>query len=94
MLVLAGMSSVVAVIINRWGPRFGDNAVTVATLAQMVLMVPLVIVVNNWLYDDLRQSVWLRHGVCPDCAYNLTGNTSGTCPECGTPIPPKQKAAA
>jgi len=23
---------------------------------------------------------------CPTCSYNLTGNTSGTCPECGTPI--------
>ena len=22
---------------------------------------------------------------CPSCAYNLTGNTSGICPECGTP---------
>ncbi len=24
---------------------------------------------------------------CLACGYNLTGNTSGTCPECGTPIP-------
>jgi hypothetical protein len=24
---------------------------------------------------------------CPSCAYNLTGNTSGICPECGTPVP-------
>ena len=23
---------------------------------------------------------------CPKCTYNLTGNVSGTCPECGTPI--------
>lgn len=26
----------------------------------------------------------LRH--CPSCEYDLTGNTSGTCPECGTHI--------
>jgi len=25
-------------------------------------------------------------GTCPICSYNLTGNTSGVCPECGTPI--------
>ena len=25
--------------------------------------------------------------ICVQCHYNLTGNTSGTCPECGTPIP-------
>ena len=28
-----------------------------------------------------------NHPVCPTCSYNLTGNTSGTCPECGHPIP-------
>jgi hypothetical protein len=25
---------------------------------------------------------------CPECDYNLTGNVSGVCPECGTPITP------
>ena len=28
-----------------------------------------------------------RRDACPACDYNLTGNTSGTCPECGTPVP-------
>ncbi len=27
-----------------------------------------------------------RRNQCVDCAYNLTGNTSGICPECGTAI--------
>jgi hypothetical protein len=26
---------------------------------------------------------------CPSCGYNLTGNVSGVCPECGTPISKK-----
>lgn len=26
-------------------------------------------------------------GVCAACGYNLTGNVSGICPECGTPVP-------
>lgn len=26
-------------------------------------------------------------GHCRKCGYNLTGNVSGVCPECGTPIP-------
>jgi len=26
-------------------------------------------------------------GCCAFCNYNLTGNISGICPECGTPIP-------
>ncbi|MCO6438474.1 MAG: hypothetical protein J5J06_15395 [Phycisphaerae bacterium] len=28
-------------------------------------------------------------GHCRKCRYDLTGNTSGICPECGTPIPPE-----
>jgi hypothetical protein len=28
-------------------------------------------------------------GLCLQCGYDLTGNTSGICPECGTPIPVK-----
>jgi len=29
---------------------------------------------------------WLRAGRCLCCGYDLTGNTSGICPECGTPM--------
>ena len=28
----------------------------------------------------------VRRGFCVNCGYNLTGNTSGVCPECGTPV--------
>ena len=31
-------------------------------------------------------------GCCHRCGYNLTGNVSGICPECGTPVPPKADA--
>ena len=33
-----------------------------------------------WL---LRPRKRLRHGECPRCGYDLTGNTTGMCPECG-----------
>lgn len=32
----------------------------------------------------------VRAGFCAMCNYNLTGNTSGICPECGSPTPAKQ----
>lgn len=35
--------------------------------------------------DERRQERGAR-GLCPSCGYDLTGNTSGTCPECGTPF--------
>ncbi len=28
----------------------------------------------------------LKHGLCVSCGYDLTGNVSGTCPECGQAI--------
>ena len=38
----------------------------------------------------LRRQNWQKRTVgdstCPACSYNLTGNTSGTCPECGSPV--------
>jgi hypothetical protein len=34
--------------------------------------------------------LWWRYalppGVCQTCGYNLTGNVSGVCPECGTNV--------
>ena len=29
---------------------------------------------------------WVRTGRCQACGYDLTGNVSGVCPECGTPV--------
>ena len=37
----------------------------------------------NVTYYEQRASA----GLCVACGYNLTGNTSGTCPECGKEIP-------
>jgi predicted RNA-binding Zn-ribbon protein involved in translation (DUF1610 family) len=33
-----------------------------------------------------------RHNLCVACGYNLTGNVSGACPECGEKISSKQQA--
>jgi hypothetical protein len=40
----------------------------------------------------LTAVLWVRDrrpppGHCPNCAYDLTGNQSGACPECGEPCP-------
>ncbi len=32
-------------------------------------------------------------GRCQRCGYNLTGNVSGICPECGTPVPAELRTA-
>jgi len=33
----------------------------------------------------IRRFLRLRRGLCPACGYDLAGNTSGVCPECGRP---------
>jgi rRNA maturation endonuclease Nob1 len=35
-----------------------------------------------------------ERGECEQCGYSLTGNTSGVCPECGTPVSQKAEATA
>ncbi len=36
------------------------------------------------LYQLVRRMNRGVRGLCPTCSYNLTGNSSGVCPECGT----------
>ena len=39
-----------------------------------------------FIRGPLRRFRRHRKGLCVKCGYNLTGNTSGVCPECGKPI--------
>lgn len=34
---------------------------------------------------------WFEEGKCRKCGYDLTGNVSGTCPECGTRVDTAEK---
>ncbi len=52
-------------------------------LALLLLFVPIYVVC--WLKLE-RTSILIAPGHCTQCDYNLTGNISGICPECGTTI--------
>jgi hypothetical protein len=39
-----------------------------------------------WVRRRIRNRVRGRRGFCPRCSYDLTGNVSGVCPECGVKI--------
>ena len=59
----------------------------IAEIFPFVAILPPFILGNvllNRLFDKRRSAIWLAHHVCPTCGYNLTANTSGICPECGT----------
>jgi hypothetical protein len=47
-----------------------------------------------WGVAFARRSCQKKSGRCTTCGYNLTGNTSGVCPECGTPVAGKVEAKA
>jgi len=47
-------------------------------IASALILLPLV-----WAIIRLRAWRRGRLGRCPSCGYNLTGNISGVCPECG-----------
>ena len=55
-------------------------------ISLLLLNLPLI-----WLLVRTRRFLVLRrrrkNGLCLQCGYNLTGNVSGVCPECGAPIP-------
>lgn len=42
----------------------------------------------GFIRGPLRRLLRCRHGVCLKFRYDLTGNVSGVCPECGTKIQP------
>ena len=56
-----------------------------------VLLWPLVVLFGAYpvtvlLRGPIRRWRRRRQGLCPRCGYNLTGNVTGVCPECGEPI--------
>lgn len=58
------------------------------------ITVTLVYAAVRTIYYCLRWRVVEADGrYCADCGYDLTGNTSGTCPECGVPIETRRASA-
>ena len=53
--------------------------------AHLVALVIVPILVYPFMSPFLRRQYRRRKGLCLTCGYNLTGNVSGTCPECGEP---------
>jgi hypothetical protein len=57
------------------------------TVRPLVYGTPLFGILWAWLWVRLRNHLWRtrRGNRCFECGYDLTGNLSGRCPECGTP---------
>ena len=63
--------------------------------AEKVLVGPVAIVAWHVGCWRVRRAIPVTQGwdtpVCSECGYNLTGNSSGTCPECGTACDPSAR---
>jgi hypothetical protein len=78
--------------INNRGHRSGHGHgvdVPHPAVVALFLATPLLFIISH-----IRQRGRRMPGNCHTCGYNLTGNTSGVCPECGTPVPSKPEAIA
>ena len=75
-----------SVAATEWLPGvYRDPTVTVIFVP---LWIPGVVALGCfWILRSRR--VRSRPGHCPTCEYDLTGNESGVCPECGTPVAKK-----
>jgi len=67
---------------HRWlpyGRMEGDSIMLLIPMWMLLLAVAIPMVVVPWRNQRPPR------GYCSFCGYNLTGNTSGVCPECGKP---------
>ncbi len=80
---------------TNWTSSVFGNTFRIDTVI-IPLWIPMVLLIAATGFPAWRLSQrtvhWLktrriRVGHCPNCNYNMTGNQSGKCPECGTPAP-------
>ena len=69
----------------RWGEASGGKF-WIATCSYWLLFILFAAYPTRaFIRGRLRRRRRRKKGLCIQCGYNLTGNVSGVCPECGTP---------
>jgi hypothetical protein len=69
----------------------GDEKLRYSSALKLPLWIPLgVLLIGSFSRIVGRRLAKVTE--CMNCRYDLTGNTSGICPECGTAIPEEQRA--
>lgn len=96
----AGRSRSYGWAIRPVGTRLGFRLLWIESLAwpdgRRIVYVPLWIVIAGLAAASVGAWYWARPkwpaGQCSGCGYDLRGNTLGRCPECGRPVPVRDRA--
>jgi len=67
-------------------PVYVSRSQLLTTVLPYVLGASVLVGVGPWLVARIRWRRIVPPGHCQTCRYDLTGNVSGRCPECGTPV--------
>ena len=70
----------------RWWPTIDTSPPAKFSVVTIPLWIPLVVVAIPTGFLWRRERRRTPPGHCPHCRYNLTGNVSGVCPECGRKV--------
>ena len=73
-----------------------DQEMTIARVLLAFAAGAAILLLLDWnrARRERRLDRMIAANVCTNCSYNLTANTSGVCPECGTPVPSKPEVIA
>ncbi len=80
----------------QWGPLWLKDTGPGGFIRYRYAIVPAwAVVAGFWLPPAARAAWWVagrrracrRRGLCAACGYDLRGNVSGVCPECGKALP-------
>jgi hypothetical protein len=71
--------------------QFGSNSRRVGCLRLSISVWVLLTLLGGYpllvlIRGPVRRRIRIARGLCANCGYNLTGNMSGVCPECGKQI--------
>jgi len=69
-------------------PALVDNAARSVVVVPIWMLFVASAIASTLFHRRARRERLI--GCCPNCEYNLTGNTTGVCPECGAPTPTKE----
>jgi hypothetical protein len=80
--------------ITIWGFGDGQGGPYLIEIAAWIPFVLLCVVPSFILIRRVRRTRrWAATGRCVQCGYNLTGNVSGICPECGAALKSESQSA-